>query len=345
VGQGWVTSWEVPDETGSSGGRRVDRAFITTGGSASAGSAFKLCVPKAPEREVLTPKHGKCGRGYKLTSLGAEGKEGKAGKTGAEGRPGPEGKTGPGGKPGPEGKIGLEGKAGTTGFTSGELETLKGILPCIKSVKEGIGSKPTVQFSGCNVQIVNGDGKTESTNGEGNLVIGYDEAPIEQTGSHNLVLGTDQKYTSYGGIVAGAGNGISGPFASVSGGLANTASGSFSSVSGGAVNIASGESSWVSGGTFNTATGGLSSVSGGGLNTASGGTSSVSGGHQNTASGFDSSVSGGEDNTASGFRGGWIGGGDKNEVFSKGVPEEQGLDASIFGGKANKTAKDYDAIP
>jgi hypothetical protein len=216
--------------------------------------------------------------------LGAEGKEGKQGIPGAEGRPGPEGKPGREGKPGPEGKIGPEGKAGTTGFTSGELETLKGILPCIRSVKEGIDGKPTVQFSGCNVQIVNGAGKTESTNGEGNLVIGYDEEPGEQTGSHNLVLGEAQKFTSYGGIVAGLGNAISAPFAS------------------------------------------------------------VGGGSHNTASGERSSVSGGDGNKASTFLA-WIGGGFKNEVFGTAKGEEQGALASIFGGKENKTAKDFDAIP
>jgi hypothetical protein len=360
-------------------------AFVMTGGSASAGSTVRLCVPKAEERQVLTPKHGKCKRGYKLTSLGVEGPEGKAGKTGAEGRPGPEG------KPGPDGKTGPEGKAGTTGFTSGELETLKGILPCIRSVKEGIGGKPTVQFSGCNVQIVNGDGHTESTNGEGNLVVGYDEnvGKHEQTGSHNLILGEEQTFTSFGGLLAGDENRVTGAFASVSGGELNTASGERSSVSGGETNTASGERSSVSGGETNTASGEASSVSGGVNNTASGIVSSVSGGLSNTASGYRASVSGGGNNTASGERtsvsggyenqatnllasvsggfsnfatrvgssvsGGeandangdfsWIGGGFRNFIFFSGVAGENGLYASIFGGKENKTVKDYDAIP
>ena len=88
-----------------------------------------------------------------------------------------------------------------------EAATLKGILPCIKSVSEGIDKKPTVQFHGCNVQIVNGEGKTNSTNGAGNLVIGYDENPDArpQTGSHDLILGQNQEFTSFGGIVAGFG--------------------------------------------------------------------------------------------------------------------------------------------
>ncbi len=54
-----------------------------------------------------------------------------------------------------------------------------------------------MQFPAVNVQIVNGTGKTASVNGTGNLVIGYDETPGTQSGSHNLVLGTSQTYTSY----------------------------------------------------------------------------------------------------------------------------------------------------
>src|SRR5580658_5126953 len=42
-------------------------------------------------------------------------------------------------------------------------------------VASGIDGKPTVQFSGVNVQVVNGEGKTNLVNGEGNLMVGYDE--------------------------------------------------------------------------------------------------------------------------------------------------------------------------
>ncbi len=78
------------------------------------------------------------------------------------------------------------------------------ILSHMKYVASGIDSKPTVKFEGVNVQIVNGEGKTTTTNGEGNLVIGYDENPEkrEQTGSHDLILGKEQKFTSYSGIIA-----------------------------------------------------------------------------------------------------------------------------------------------
>jgi hypothetical protein len=189
-----------------------------------------------------------------------------------------------------------------------EQERLLSILPHIKYEASGVGGKPTIQFSGVNVQVVNGEGKTASANGEGNLVIGYDEnkeGKHEQTGSHDLVLGEEQTFTSFGGILAGRGSTISGPFASVTGGLNN---------------IASGEDSWASGGQRNVASGFDSSISGGQLNEA----------------GFIGSVSGGAQNRAS--RGSsWVGGGKENNAAAE--------FASIFGGKGLKAEKEFEAIP
>ena len=167
-------------------------------------------------------------------------------------------------------------------------------------------SEETVLISGANLQVVNGQGSTlENVNGTGNIIIGYDEEDLsgnaDKSGSHNLVVGYGHTYSSFGGIVVGYNNSITGHFSSVSGGQYNTASGTTSSVSGGTYNNASGEVSSVSGGYGNSASGFYSSLSGGYLNTASGGYSSVSGGASNTASGDRSSVSGGYGNTASGY--------------------------------------------
>ncbi len=106
-------------------------------------------------------------------------------------------------------------------------------------------------------------------------------------------MGIDHTYSSYGGLVAGSGNIISGPFASVSGGRGNSASGPSASVSGGFLNGASGQEASVSGGAFNSASGASASVSGGRQNIASGVAASVSGGISNTASEGSASVSGG----------------------------------------------------
>ena len=171
----------------------------------------------------------------------------------------------------------------------------------------------TLSITGVNVHIVSGLGSTNDANpphggtlsGLGNLIIGYNALGSYQgegdvrTGSHNLILGDRNNYSSFGGLVAGNNNTISGQYASVSAGTRNTASGDFASVSsGGVVNTASGPYSSVSGGNANTASGNNASASGGHLNTASGSFASVSGGYGNTASGFYASVSGGDSNTA-----------------------------------------------
>ncbi len=95
-------------------------------------------------------------------------------------------------------------------------------------------------------------------NGTGNLIIGYNEPQTSlpggsvsvKTGSHNLVVGFEHNYSSYGGLVAGAINSISGIGASVTSGVFNTASGGLSSVSGGNGHTASGDSNWAAGGLF-----------------------------------------------------------------------------------------------
>jgi hypothetical protein len=166
-----------------------------------------------------------------------------------------------------------------------------------------------VVITGANLRIVNGLGNTETTNGLGNLIVGYNEVrPPEsgllnnRTGSHNVVIGEWNNFSSFGGLVVGFYNEINGTFASVSGGQQNTASGRFASVSGGLFNRASGGFASVSGGNDNTASGTTASVSGGIGNTASGDfASSVSGGRINVASGEDSAVSGGQQNIANGF--------------------------------------------
>jgi hypothetical protein len=155
-----------------------------------------------------------------------------------------------------------------------------------------------VTFSGVNVHIVSGSGSTSGpTNGLGNLIIGYNETRgiglDDRTGSHNLIVGMENNYSLYGGLVAGTNNTISGPFASVCGGYGNLASATRASVSGGFNNTASGLFASVSGGGYNTASELYASVSGGAYNTASGGASSVSGGESNMASANESTVGGG----------------------------------------------------
>lgn len=172
-----------------------------------------------------------------------------------------------------------------------------GSIPCLTQ----IGNE--VYFTGCNVNVRSGAGSTyAAVNGLGNLVVGYNENPdvFPRTGSHNLIVGSDNGYSSSGGFAAGYGNRVLAPAASVSGGSGNVASGDSATVSGGSGNVASGLYATVSGGTGNVASLSLATVSGGFENTASGGYATVSGGKNNTASGDYATVSGGENNTASG---------------------------------------------
>ena len=150
----------------------------------------------------------------------------------------------------------------------------------------------SIVIDGANVHVRNGLG-AYTTNGLGNLVLGYNtlREPLPflgadvRTGSHNLVVGDQQNYASFGGIVVGQVNSILAPYASVSGGYFNTAGGSYAAVSGGLGNTAAGEFASVSGGQDNTASNSDSSVSGGVGNTASGAGSSVSGGGFRSAPG------------------------------------------------------------
>jgi hypothetical protein len=93
-------------------------------------------------------------------------------------------------------------------------------LKCIDSSSDS----ESLTFSGCNIYIRNGIGSTNTLNGKGNLIIGYGETGdclnrnCSRTGSHNLMVGMNHRYTSYGGIVAGLSNAITAPHASVVGG-------------------------------------------------------------------------------------------------------------------------------
>ncbi len=227
------------------------------------------------------------------------------------------------------------------------------LLSHMNYLEKGVDGKPTIQFSGVNVQVVNGEGKTASTNGAGNIVIGYDEngGSHAQTGSHDLILGEEQTFVDYGGLVAGSNNSILGPFDSVTGGRLNVAEGDEVSIGGGALNHAKGNESSVSGGRQNTADSLSSSVSGGYGNIASGPQSSVSGGTDNGATGPASSVSGGNENAASGSVVS-IAGGSENSATGVGASVQGGFRnhaegelSSIFGGDGLTATIEYEAIP
>lgn len=195
----------------------------------------------------------------------------------------------------------LASPAAQAAFALGSYVTVDTTDATVRGVKA-----PNIIFSGANIHIVSGSGATHDSTGLGNLVIGYDDdttdlATIDaaRDGSHNLIVGDDNTFSSSGGFVAGYLNGIGAEYASVSGGQGNAANAPYSSVSGGEGNTASGDGASVSGGDSNSASGLEASITGGDGNLASGNLSSVTGGEFNTASGNFSSVAGGENGTAS----------------------------------------------
>jgi hypothetical protein len=148
----------------------------------------------------------------------------------------------------------------------GELEDqINSYVPDLATLFDGLieidAANNVVRIVGANLQVVNGSdlNLTNDVNepfaGLGNVIIGYNEDTVgaSRTGSHNLILGTDNSYTSYGAIVSGANNQVTGPNTAVIAGTDSTANGTSSVVVGGGNNDAVGDSSVVVGGDNNTA--------------------------------------------------------------------------------------------
>jgi hypothetical protein len=164
-------------------------------------------------------------------------------------------------------------------------------------------SRPVVMISGANLQVTNGLGSTLSTNGVGNILVGYDESMLglcyivpanmedlydatacansgglwlgtvaTKTGSHNLIVGDRHAYTAYSSIVSGTANFSTAKGASIIGGAYNSGVGAYSATIGGILNHAEGRRSTVTGGATNTAesTSLNGSISGGSGGTVSG---------------------------------------------------------------------------
>ena len=100
---------------------------------------------------------------------------------------------------------------------SSVINGLAARIPDCMTTALGAGAVDDVIFAGCNVHVQNGQGGTDISNGVGNLIIGYNETggSLARSGSHNVVIGPEHSYSSYGGLVAGFDNTLSGAFASV----------------------------------------------------------------------------------------------------------------------------------
>jgi Collagen triple helix repeat (20 copies) len=128
--------------------------------------------PRVQTQLMATGRRGPTGP---AGAAGAPGSQGPSGLPGAAGPPGTEGirgREGPEGEPGEHGARGERGEIGSRGETGNrgekgeaglsllsqsEQETLKSILPYIKFAPASAGGKPTIELSGANVQIVDGE--------------------------------------------------------------------------------------------------------------------------------------------------------------------------------------------
>jgi len=127
-------------------------------------------------------------------------------------------------------------------LTAEEMVKLKAFLAHIRVVEGEVDSLkgPHILYEGVNVHLRSGSGSTDDgvrLTGLGNLVVGYNEEPNdldpgERDGSHNLIIGREHRFLSFGGLVAGHGNTVSGREATITGGNHNVASGPQSSISG-----------------------------------------------------------------------------------------------------------------
>lgn len=192
----------------------------------------------------------------------------------------------------------------------GEVDDLTALLAGVSRQDQEVGEGEvydTLVFDGMNLQVVNGEEQTDSANGLGNLILGYNaprEADFfqdasERSGSHSLVVGDRHGWTSWGHILGGFSNDATGPWATVTGGATSTASGEFATVAGGRLHEADALHASVFGGTSGTASNNHAAVFGGAGNSATGTNAATMGGQDNTASGNGAATSGGQGNTAS----------------------------------------------
>ena len=244
-------------------------------------------------------------------------------------------------------------------------DVLSAKLQCVSSLSGGAD----FIFEGCNVHVRNGLGSTPTTNQYGNLIIGYNrnDEYVPRPGSHNIIVGDSHSYASYGGIVSGTRNVISGANATALSSIESTITGTngavlggnlgyvpvpaviiggsrnrvgpsgyFGVVVGGEENEEDGRNAVVVSGASNKAVGGGSLVGGGEANRAFSAVSVVCGGTGNSANGDVSSISGGLYNVANGS---WssVSGGASNSA--------NGDYSSILGGNGNVVNTVYGTSP
>ena len=222
----------------------------------------------------------------------------------------------------------------------GQVEALEAAVVPGLSDHVSVVDDETLLVSGVNLQLVNGLGQTSTANGSGNLIVGYNESDsttIERGGSHNLVLGRWNQYSSFSGIVHGLHNAVLNDESAVIAGSNNVVSGVRSAVLGGDENTASGNKVVAMGGAQNEAKGSVSVAMGGENNEVDGTACIELGGRNNAALGGHDVLVGGGNNMTSGDKSVLVGGQSNQTVMEEGGNAQY---SAIFGGRFNQ-ASDY----
>jgi hypothetical protein len=190
-----------------------------------------------------------------LGHAGAPGEPGPQGEPGKQGERGPQGEPGPPGPPGPPGSD----QSAAIAAMDAKITGLTARVAALEALLDGVSrSENDIIIEGANLHVRSGSGATDGpVNGLGNLIVGYNEPrgdDADRSGSHNLVVGSQHNYSSYGGLVAGFHNAVAGAFASVTGGQNNIAKGARAAVSGGAGATIDEDNAWGTRGLFESST-------------------------------------------------------------------------------------------
>jgi hypothetical protein len=267
--------------------------FVALGGAGYAATnlpANSVGAKQIRKRAVTPAKLSRAT--VRLIGDGATAPVGVAGAGGANGAPGERGPSGERGEPGERGPAGapanlasLEGRLATLETENAALSSTVDQLSTTLAGVRREGS--TLVFEGMNLQLLNGRDRDEETNGRGNLIVGHNEFPETQTGSANIVIGSEhQAFTSFGDIIGGAFNEGAARDALVTGTQNKvTGNGVYTALLAGRFNEVTEESAAVLGGAEDRATQTYAVAVGGRKNQANGLVSVAIGGTENQSSG------------------------------------------------------------
>ena len=147
---------------------------------------------------------------------------GPKGDPGARGDRGPEGEQGPPGPPGPPGPD----VTGQITVLESQVTASRAGSPRWKPSSRTSRLRATTSHLGSeSVRERRNRQHRRAGNGLGNLVIGYNElrgAGDDRSGSHNLVIGSRNNYSSHGGLVGGPAGGSQTPFSIAAVGTASS---------------------------------------------------------------------------------------------------------------------------